>query len=223
MPNSDGPSAWVWGMQSANVTEILDAILLAEQGIIPRLSSIAYNGTIISGGGSGATSLSTFLSPFDALIIQADKDDTQLYWDFHSSDPVVVGCSDACIVFGNAPSTEAVDRGGLRDEYTDNLILNVARKCSNTIVVLHNAGPRLVDPWVQHPNVTAVILAHLPGQETGKALVSLLYGKVNFSGKIPYTLAKNELDYGALLNPDLPAGGFINFPQSNFSEGVYID
>ncbi|KAJ0418586.1 glycoside hydrolase superfamily [Aspergillus carlsbadensis] len=187
------------------------------------LSPIGYNGTIVSGGGSGGTSLSTFLSPFDALLARADRDNTQLYWDFHTSDPQVAGSSDACLVFGNAYASEALDRSSLRDDYTDRLILNVARKCSNTIVVLHNAGPRLVDPWIEHPNVTAVILAHLPGQDTGKALVSLLYGESNFSGKLPYTLAKNESDYGHLLLPDLAEGRFLEFPQSDFSEGVYID
>jgi beta-glucosidase len=223
MVAADGPSAWGWGFQSGNSSELVEGILAAEAGQAHTLPPTAYNGTIIHGGGSGATSLSTFLSPFDALMVRADEDNTQLYWDFHSSDPIVSGVSDACLVFGNAAASEAMDRRALRDDYTDTLISNVARKCSNTIVILHNAGPRMVDPWIDHPNVTAVVLAHLPGQDVGKALMSLLYGEVNFSGKLPYTLAKNESDYGALLLPDLPEGSFANFPQSNFSEGVYID
>ncbi|KAL2811632.1 glycoside hydrolase superfamily [Aspergillus granulosus] len=223
MVATDGPSAWAWGFQSGNSSELIEGILAAGQGRAHTLPPTAYNGTIVHGGGSGATSLSTFLSPFDALMVRADEDDTQLYWDFHSSDPIVSGVSDACLVFGNAAASEAMDRRALRDDYTDTLISNVARKCSNTIVILHNAGPRIVDPWIDHPNVTAVVFAHLPGQDTGKALVSLLYGEVSFSGKLPYTLAKNESDYGALLLPDVPEGDFANFPQSNFSEGVYID
>lgn len=69
----------------------------------------------------------------------------------------------------------------------------------------------------------AIIFAHLPGQDSGRALVSLLYGDDNFSGKLPYTVAKEETDYGHLLNPDEPEGKFVKFPQSNYSEGVYID
>lgn len=108
------------------------------------------------------------------------------------------------------------------DDYSDGLIENVAASCSNTIVTIHNAGPRLVDQWIEHPNITAVIFAHLPGQDSGRALVQLLYGMQSFSGKLPYTVAKNESDYNT-LSPTLPEGEFQLFPQSNFSEGVYID
>jgi len=89
--------------------------------------------------------------------------------------------------------------------------------------VIHNAGIRLVDQWIAHPNVTAVIFAHLPGQDSGRSLVSLLYGSSNPSGKLPYTVAKNESDYGPALSPSLPVEPFGLFPQSNFTEGVFID
>jgi beta-glucosidase len=108
------------------------------------------------------------------------------------------------------------------DDYSDGLILNVANNCNNTIVIIHNAGPRLVDQWIEHPNITAVLFAHLPGQDSGRALVQLLYGQQSPSGKLPYTVAKNESDYNT-LSPDFPEGEFELFPQSNFSEGVYID
>jgi beta-glucosidase len=98
----------------------------------------------------------------------------------------------------------------------------VAANCSNTIVTIHNAGIRLVDQWIEHPNVTAVIFAHLPGQDSGRALVQLLYGYQSPSGKLPYTVAMNESDYNT-LSPSLPKGEFQLFPQSNFSEGIYID
>lgn len=67
-----------------------------------------------------------------------------------------------------------------------------------------------------------MIFAHLPGQDSGRALVQLLYGMQSFSGKLPYTVAKNESDYNT-LSPILPEGEFQLFPQSNFSEGLYID
>lgn len=80
-----------------------------------------------------------------------------------------------------------------------------------------------MDQWISNPNITAVIFAHLPGQDSGRALVQLLYGYTSPSGKLPYTVAKNESDYGALLGPSLPEGDFALFPQSDFTEETLID
>lgn len=184
---------------------------------------IAPNGTLMSGGGSGATTPAQVISPFDALTARTYDDGTAVFWDFISADPDVNPESDACIVLVNAFASEGYDRAGTHDDFTDGLIRNVADQCNNTIVVIHNAGIRLVDQFVDHANVTALIFGHLPGQDSGHALVSLLYGDANPSGKLPYTVAKNESDYGNVSGPDLPEGEFEYFPQSDFTEGVYLD
>lgn len=156
-----------------------------------------------------------------AIQQRAAVDGTWVNWDLNSTDPSVNGASEACLVFINAMATEGWDRAGLHDDYSDSLVLNVASKCSNTIVVIHAAGIRLVDQWIEHPNVTATIIAHLPGQDSGQALVKLLYGEATFSGKLPYTLARNETDY----HPYTPCNRTAEdlFPQCDFTEGVYID
>ncbi|KAI1810855.1 glycoside hydrolase family 3 protein [Poronia punctata] len=184
---------------------------------------IAPNGTLISGGGSGGNQPAYLSSPFEALSLRAYEDGTSLWWDFHSGDPHVDQSSDACIVVGNAWASEGADRPGLHDDFTDALITNVANQCNNTIVVFHNAGVRLVDQFIEHPNVTALIFAHLPGQDSGRALVSILYGDVNPSGKLPYSVPRNESDFGPLQNATQPDGIYALFPQSDFHEGVYID
>ncbi|KAK9774050.1 putative Glycoside hydrolase superfamily [Seiridium cardinale] len=215
-------SSWGVGAESANVTEVNDGFFGNLE--LPK-SAIAPNGTLVSGGGSGATSQNLISAPYDALVAQAYDDGTALFWDFESGSPLVNPTSDACIVIGNAWATEGYDRPALRDDFTDGLILNVADQCANTIVVFHNAGVRLVDQFVDHPNVTAIIYAHLPGQDSGKALISLLYGQTNPSGRLPYTVARNETDYGSLWKPDttLAPNRFQAYPQSNFTEGVFID
>jgi beta-glucosidase len=184
--------------------------------------SIAINGTIIMGGGSGATTPAYVSSPLAALTDRAMKDGSALFWDVESPAPGAPA-SDACLVFINAWASEGYDRPGVYDDYSDNLVLSVADQCNNTIVVIHNAGVRLVDNFADHPNVTAIVYAHTPGQDSGAATVSLLYGDENFSGKMPYSVPKNISDYGALLDPSLPGGDYINYPQSNFSEGIFID
>lgn len=217
-----GLSPWLWGAESFNYTEFAVRFFgsTGEHSSTP----IAFNGTIYSGGGSGATSQSTTVSPFDALVQRAYDDGTALFWDLVNGTPFVNPMSDACLVFGNAYATEAADRPGLYDDYTDELIKHVADRCGNTVVVLHNAGTRLVDQFVDHPNVTALIFAHLPGEASGRAVVSLLYGESNPSGKLPYTVARNETDY-AVLGPDVAGewDRFARFPQSNFTEGVFLD
>ena len=190
----------------------------------PPLS--AYTGaTLWSGGGSGATTPPYVDAPFDALLQYSIKNDIALFWDFTTtgSTSTVDAATDACLVFINAFATESFDRPGLRDDFSDALVQNIAAQCSNTIVVIHNAGVRLVDQWIENPNVTAVIFAHVPGQDSGRALVEIIFGMQSPSGKLPYTVAKNESEYGSLLAPSLPEGIYVDFPQSNFTEGVYID
>jgi beta-glucosidase len=186
---------------------------------------IAINGTLHTGGGSGANTPVYISSPYEAIAARAYEDDTQLFWDFTTltDNPSVDASSDACLVFINAMATEALDRTVLNDAYSDNLILNIASKCANTIVVIHNAGIRLVDAFIDHENVTAVIFAHLPGQDSGRALAAILYGDVSPSGKLPYTVAKNATDYNGLAYPTRPKPPYRFFPQDNFQEGVYID
>ena len=38
----------------------------------------------------------------------------------------------------------------------DDLILAVAAQNNNTIVVVHSVGPLILEPWIDHENVTAV-------------------------------------------------------------------
>jgi beta-glucosidase len=55
-------------------------------------------------------------------------------------------------------------------------------------------------PWINHPNIKAVLWPGLPGQESGNAFADIVLGKENPSGRIPYTIAKEYADYP--LHPD---------------------
>lgn len=181
------------------------------------------NSTLYVGGGSGANSAAYVDSPIAALQRQAYEDGTSIMWNLYSQDPDVDPSSDVCLVFVNSYATEGTDRLGLTDEHSDTLITNVAAKCTNTNVIIHSAGIRVVDNWIENDNITAVIFAHLPGQDTGRSLVELLYGRANPSGKLPYTVAMSPSDYGSILEPAHPGAQFWLFPQSDFTEGQFID
>lgn len=198
--------------------------LFALSGTTPN-TTIANLGVQIMGGGSGAVTPAYWNSPYDSLSQRAYTDGTYLQWDFitPNSETLVDPASDACLVFINAWAAEGNDRFDISDSFSDDLVTNVASQCNNTIVVIHNAGARLVDAFADNPNVTAIVYAHTPGQDAGRSITALLYGDENFSGKMPYTVAKNSSDYGLLLSPAQPDGLFALFPQANFTEGVYID
>jgi beta-glucosidase len=92
---------------------------------------------------------------------------------------------------------------------------------NNTVVVVHSVGPMIMERWIDHPNITAVLWAGLPGQESGNALVNVLYGDYNPSGRLPYTIAKKREDYSAdiiYVNSSVPA-----IPQVDYTEGLDID
>jgi beta-glucosidase len=140
---SDILPPWTQGFSSANISSVLlDLISIPNN---ETFSQIAAKGTVISGGGSGAITPSYVSSPFEAFSIKSQNENTALFWDFTSGNPAVNGDSEACLVFINAFSTEGTDRSGLHDDFSDGLVKNVAEKCNNTIVIIHNAGVRLVD------------------------------------------------------------------------------
>jgi len=117
-------------------------------------------------------------------------------------------------------------------------VLAVAAQNNNTIVVVHSVGPLIVEPWIDHPNVTAVSLffpdfppsilnllpqvvwAGLPGQESGNSLVDILYGDWNPSGRLPYTIPKKISDYPVQRSLGGGPNDVISIP---YTEGLFID
>lgn len=95
----------------------------------------------------------------------------------------------------------------------------VAANCSNTILVVHAVGPVLLEKYKNHPNITAILFAGVPGQESGNSIVDVLYGAVNPSAKLPFTIGEDRKDYGVdiLYTPNAAV------PQINFQEGKLID
>lgn len=155
-------------------------------------SALYQNGTQYVGGGSGANSPAYVDAPISAIQRRAYEDGSSVLWDFTSESPSVDYTSDVCLVFINSYATEGYDRAGLDDTHSDTIVNNVADNCANTIVVIHNAGIRIVESWVDHTNVTGIIYAHLPGQDTGRALVEILYGDSNPSGRLPTPLPRRN-------------------------------
>lgn len=84
---------------------------------------------------------------------------------------------------------------------------------------MHTVGQVLMDEWWDHENITAVVQAHLPGQESGAALVPVLYGNVSPSGKMPYSVlaAADAWHYPNITTEQ------VEDPKVDFKEGIFVD
>lgn len=99
------------------------------------------NGTQITGGGSGSNTPSYVIDPFMAISERIARDRGTLRWDFWSEAPTpAYSNAEHCLVFINSYASESFDRTSLKDEFSDNLVKNVAKNCTSTIVIIHNAG-----------------------------------------------------------------------------------
>jgi beta-glucosidase len=79
----------------------------------------------------------------------------------------------------------------LNDEHVT-LIEEAGKTTSNAVVVYQGGSAIVTDPWDQ--NVNAIVFQWYLGMEGGNALAQLLFGDANFSGKLPFTIAKSEKD-----------------------------
>ncbi|GKT66193.1 beta-glucosidase D [Colletotrichum tofieldiae] len=186
-------------------------------------------------GGSAMGSLSYLTTPLQLFNERAAKDGFMLRWWLNDTSETtfsgmtgsgteltetttgVAKDSDACVVFLNAWGGEGADRTELYNTEQDALVQTVAEVCNNTIVVINTVGPRLMDNWIEHENVTGVLYAGALGQESGNAIDDVLFGAVNPSGRLVHTIAKNESDY----NPDTVISS--TEVDLDFSDGNYID
>ncbi|THX77323.1 family 3 glycoside hydrolase [Aureobasidium pullulans] len=137
--------------------------------------------------------------------------------------PAVEAAKDAetAIIFvGNTTAWESEGRDMKTmnlpaDGSQDRLIDAVADVNPNTIVVVSTGVP-IAMPWLS--KVKAVVQTWFPGQEAGNAIVDVLTGAINPSGRLPVTFPRRI--------EDTPAYG--NFPgnmetlQVDYAEGSFI-
>ncbi|CUA75547.1 hypothetical protein RSOLAG22IIIB_05945 [Rhizoctonia solani] len=188
------------------------------------------DGTLTMGWGSGTTQFPYLISA--PLQARAKADHTTIGWwlnDWDTAGAATAAANkDVALVFIASDSGEGyitVDGNeGDRNNLTawnngDELVKAVAAVNKNTVVVVHSVGPLILEPWVDHPNVTAILWAGLPGQESGNSLVDVVYGDVNPSAKLPYTIAKKSEDYSAQV---IYSDSSVE-PQIPYTEGLLID
>jgi beta-glucosidase len=98
--------------------------------------------------------------------------------------------------YGGGDDRESLDLAGPHPEQWVEKprawIEQLAAQNPNLIVVL-NVGGAIVEPSLERAR--ALLYSFYPGQSGGTALGRLLFGEVNFSGKLPFTIATDPSQY----------------------------
>ncbi len=118
--------------------------------------------------------------------------------------------SSIAIVFATQYMREDLDAVSLALPGDQNALIEAVAKANpNTIVVLETGGPVSM-PWVDH--VKGVVEMWYPGIGGAQALANLLFGEVNFTGKLPVTFAKDDQQ---LPHPVVPGLEGVSAAASN--------
>ena len=180
------------------------------------------DGALGMGWGSGSVEYPYFVAPYDAIKEFVPGEVTLSESDDPSQGASAASGKDVALVFITADSGEGYitvednvgDRKNLDPWHGGNdLVKAVAEANDNVVVVVHSTGPIILSEILALPSVKAVVWAGLPSQESGNALVDILWGAANPSGKLVYTIAKSAEDYNA---------GVVQ-GDDDFDEGVLID
>jgi len=94
------------------------------------------------------------------------------------------------------------------------LFEEVLKVNKNIVVVLNNGSAMLMNDW--NDKVPAIVEALYPGEQGGKALAQILFGEVNPSGKLPFTIMEKWEDHPAAKT--YPGTKEI----ANYSEGIFM-
>ncbi|KAI9045983.1 putative beta-glucosidase [Aspergillus affinis] len=158
-------------------------------------------GTPTVGGGSGSGRNPYIVSPLEAIKARAKTDGSRVVY-LTDNDMITDGefrsiypWPDIYLVFLKGWVSEGKDRTTLEADWNSTMVVKkVASICSGRTVVITHAGGVNSMPWVDDENITAILAAHYPGQESGNSIVDILWGDVNPSGKLPYAIARRDSD-----------------------------
>ncbi|KAF4563673.1 glycosyl hydrolase 3 family protein [Pleurotus pulmonarius] len=213
----------------ANMAVIGEDAKLMDRSLCNSLNECTL-GTMSVGWGSGANSLEFLVAPADAISAYVGISATiaSSLSNDAAAGAAAAADKDVAFVFVNAMSGEWIvdivhDQGGDRNDLElyyngKELIESVAAVCNNTIVIVHSVGPVLM-PWSTNPNITAIVYAGAPGEQTGPSIVDVLYGHYNPRGRLPFSIADSEAAYGTEIVYDKTIGPLT----IDYTEGLFLD
>jgi beta-glucosidase len=122
----------------------------------------------------------------------------------------------AVVVVSDDTESESTDRLSLNlPSAQDELVAAVAKANPHTVVVV-NAGAPVAMPWLGQ--AAAVVDAWYPGQTSGTALASVLFGQTDPGGHLPVTFPTSLSQVPASTTAEFPGNG----STVDYSEGIDI-
>lgn len=209
------------------------AVLLENRGVLPlkKEQKVVYIGEFAKkpryqGGGSSHINTDSVVSALETAVRKgraveyvkgfSSERDEMTEEELKQACEAAAG-ADVVVIFAGLPDSfesEGYDRKHLGMPNCQNALIEaVAEAQPNTIVVLHNGAP-VEMPWLG--KVKAVLEAYLGGQAVGGAVVNVLYGNANPSGRLAETFPLRIQDTPCYLN----YGG--EHDKSVYSEGVFV-
>ena len=209
------------------------AVLLENRGVLPlkKEQKVVYIGEFAKkpryqGGGSSHINTDSVVSALETAVRKgraveyvkgfSSERDEMTEEDLKQACEAAAG-ADVVVIFAGLPDSfesEGYDRKHLGMPNCQNALIEaVAEAQPNTIVVLHNGAP-VEMPWLG--KVKAVLEAYLGGQAVGGAVVNVLYGNANPSGRLAETFPLRIQDTPCYLN----YGG--EHDKSVYSEGIFV-
>ncbi|MGK7393652.1 MAG: glycoside hydrolase family 3 C-terminal domain-containing protein [Candidatus Cyclobacteriaceae bacterium M3_2C_046] len=125
--------------------------------------------------------------------------------------------SDVALIFAGLPpayESEGFDRSHIQMPPSHNQLISAVSQVNENVVVILSNGSAIAMPWLNQ--VDGVLESWLAGQAGAKAVVEVLFGQVNPSGKLSETFPLNLED-----NP-----AHLNYPGENgkihYGENLYV-
>ncbi len=183
-------------------------VLLKNDSILPldrdAISNIVVVGEFADsarlGDNASSNSIPSYaISPYDGIKNLAGNSITVSTFstvtgsenEVSNADVVVVVCAYADTEEGEGVFSQ--DRVSMTLPADELQVLNDAAALnSNVIVILESGGAITMNNWID--NVKGIIMAWYPGMEGGTALGELIFGDINFSGKLPQSFPVSEND-----------------------------
>lgn len=194
-------------------------VLLKNNGVLPitdtneRIAVVGRfaNDKVIGDHGSSCVYPPYIVTPYEGLkktyknaVLEPSSDIAKCTQAANNADKIVVVVGNnfedegEFVAKGGEKIVKGGDRRSLRMHKEDVDLVNALSTLGKPLVVVFYAGSAvIIEEWKNCAD--AILYAGYPGLEGGNALANIISGKVNPSGKLPFTVAKREEDYPKFL------------------------